>query len=77
VLPQSNRKVQPLNGRSVFFYDHVKYCGPDRLKKQPKKKGHYEKIVKKQVDYFFVNGMNPSGLPGSFVVTPKEALGKK
>ncbi len=77
ILPQNNRKVQPLNGRSVFFYDHVKYCGPDRIKKPAKKKGHYEKIVKKQVDYFFVNGMNPSGLPGAFVVTPKEALGKK
>ena len=75
VLPENNREIQPLNGRAVFFYDHVKYCGLDAIKKNEKKKGHYEKIIKKKVDYFFVNGVNPSGLPGAFVVTPKEALG--
>jgi carbonic anhydrase len=76
VLPENNRKIQPLNGRAVFFFDHIKYCGPNPSNKKTKKKGHYEKVIKKKVDYFFVNGANPSGLPGAFVVTPKEALGK-
>lgn len=77
VLPQNNRAVQPLNGRAVFFYDHIKYCGPDPVKKPAKPKGHYEKKINKMVDYFWVNGQNPSGLPGAFVVSEKEALGKK
>ena len=75
-LPENNRKIQALNGRAVFFFDHIKYCGIDNIKKAGRKKGHYEKVIKKKTDYFFVNGMNPSGLPGAFVVTPKEANGK-
>ena len=75
VLPENARKTQPLNGRAVFYYDHVKYCGIDSIKKSGKKKGHFEKVIKNKVDYFFVNGFNPSGLPGAFVVTPKEANG--
>ena len=76
ILPENNRKIQKLNGRAVFFYDHVKYCGIDNVQKAERKKGHYEKVIKERTDYFFVNGMNPSGLPGAFVVTPKEAKGK-
>jgi len=75
LLPENNRSTQPLNGRAVFYYDHIKYCGPDPVKKPVKKKGHYEKKINKMVDYFFVNGNNPSGLPGAFVVSEKEALG--
>ncbi len=75
VLPQNNRSIQPLNGRAVFYYDHVKYCGPDPVKEKVKPKGHYEKKINKMVDYFYVNGVNPSGLPGAFVVSEKEALG--
>ena len=77
LLPENNRSIQPLNGRAVFFYDHIKYCGPDPIKKPVKPKGHYEKKINKMVDYFFVNGQNPSGLPGAFVVSEKEALGKQ
>lgn len=77
VLPQNNRSIQPLNGRAVFYYDHVKYCGPDPVKERVKPKGHYEKKVNKVIDYFYVNGVNPSGLPGAFVVSEKEALGNK
>ena len=75
ILPQNNRNIQPLNGRAVFYYDHIKYCGPDPTKKKVKPKGHYEKKINKMVDYFFVNGNNPSGLPGAFVVSEKEAVG--
>lgn len=74
-LPQSNRKVQEKNGRPVFYYDHEKYCGPDPIHKPPTPKGHYEKVQQKAINYFFVNGEKPSGLPGSFVVTEGEAKG--
>ena len=74
--------IQPLNGRAIFYFDHIKHCGMDpseRSKKERKKNpiGHYEKVIKKRTDYFFVDGLNPSGLPGAYVVSDKEALGKK
>jgi carbonic anhydrase len=77
----NNRKIQPLNGRAVFYFDHIKHCGMDPSDKKKKRKenpvGHYEKVIKKRTDYFFVEGLNPSGLPGAYVVSDKEALGKK
>jgi len=73
--PQSSRKVQELNGRPIFYYDHEKYCGPDIVPKVPEPKGHYEKVLQKATNYFYVNGEKPSGLPGAFVVTEKEAKG--
>jgi len=75
--PMSNRSTQPLNGRPVFFYDHVKYCGPDPVKPPSSNEGHYEKIIKPMTNYFYVNGEDPSGLPGSFVVSEKEAEGTR
>lgn len=75
-VPQSNRNIQPLNGRPVFYYDHIKYCGPDPINPKPKPAGHYEKVVQKATSYFYVNGEKPSGLPGSFVVSENEASGK-
>jgi len=60
-----------------FFYNHVKYCGPDPPAEKIKPKGHFEKVIKKLTNYFYVNGESPSGLPGAFVVSEKEALGKK
>ena len=77
-FPAENyRKNQELFGRSVFHYNHVKHCGPDPKKKRNKPKGHYEKVIKRLTNYFFVNGENPSGVPGAFVVSNKEATGKK
>ena len=75
ILPQNNRNLQSLNGRAIFYYDHIKYCGEDPTKKKVKPNGHYEKKINKMIDYFFVNGNNPSGLPGAFVVSEKEAVG--
>ena len=76
-FPAENyRETQNLNGRAVFHYDHVKYCGPDPPRKKSKVKGHYEKVIKKLTNYFFVNGENPSGVPGAFVVSEKEAKAK-
>jgi len=73
----NNRGIQPLNGRSVFHYDHTKYSCPDfRVNKSEKinSDGHYEKRTKESVQYVFVSGDKPSGIPGSFVVTDKEAM---
>jgi carbonic anhydrase len=78
--PQNSRSTQQLNGRAVFHYDHTEFCGPD-APTRPKDKiststsGHYEKVVKKNTEYFFVNGSRPSGLPGTFVVSEMEAKG--
>jgi len=71
----SNRRVQNTYGRTVFFYDHEKYCGADPPKKKEKNKGHYERIVKPTNDYFYVSGSEPSGMPGSFLVNESEAKG--
>jgi carbonic anhydrase len=75
-IPVNNRSTQPLHGRPVFHYDHEKNCGPDPVKAQPKPAGHFEKIEKAITNYFYVNDSEPSGIPGAFVVSEKEALGK-
>jgi carbonic anhydrase len=74
-IDQNYRKVQPVNGRPIFYYDHIKYCGPEPPVKIIKPSGHYEKVIKEATKYFYVNGPEPSGLPGSFVVSTKEAKG--
>ena len=74
---ENYRTLQPLNGRIVFYYDHIKYCGED-LKNtiEPvKSTGHYEKQKKTVTEYFFVNNENPSDLPGAFLVSEEEARG--
>lgn len=76
----NNRDTQPLGERAVFFFDHKKFCGPDfsaqvRRKKEVKPEGHYEKLKSKIVEYFYVGGNNPSGLPNSYVVSETEAKG--
>jgi carbonic anhydrase len=71
----SNRSIQPSNGRPIFHYNHEEYCGPDKVVRKPKKSGHYEKVINKGTQYFFVNGAAPSGMPGAFVVSEKEAKG--
>jgi len=75
-IPENNRTLQKLNGRSIFYYDHKKFCGGFK-KKRVKPIGHYEKVNKKAIDFFYVDGPKPSGLPGAFVVSKKEALGKQ
>jgi len=76
-ITENNRNVQHLNGRMIFYYDHIKYCGEDlRKKTKPQEIGHFEKQKKTITEYFYVNGEVPSGLPGAFVVGEKEALGK-
>jgi len=77
ISTENYRKTQNQNGRPIFFYDHIKFCGEDirNNRKRPKPVGHYEKIKKRAIDYFYVNGESPSGLPGAFVVPEEEAKG--
>lgn len=65
----SNRKIQSNNGRPVFFYQGC----DEELKQENRQDGHYEKVVDKAYQYFYVSNSAPSGIPGSFVVTEKEA----
>ncbi len=75
-VTSSARKIQPTNGRPVFFYDHVKYCGPDQEEQKPPEEGHYEKVQSTITRYFYVNRDVPSGVPHSFVVSKNEATGE-
>ena len=73
---ENNREVQPQNGRPVFYFDHMKYCGLDlQSAKKPKESGHYEKHTKDVTHYFYVIGDKPSGLPGALLVSEGEAKG--
>jgi hypothetical protein len=97
------RQIQPLNGRAIFYYDHLKFFGPNDLfkdslklvkkvkrkgrvrglglglpklnKAKPKSKdvGHYEKHELVTKRYFYVDNDKPSGIPGSLVVSSREA----
>ncbi len=75
---QNARKIMPLNGRNIYYFrvpkDQLK-----ALKKEvspPVKVGHYEKVIKKINNYYFVNNDKPSGMPGALVVSEEEAKGQ-
>lgn len=75
--PENYRDIQPLNGRKVYYYDYVEqviFSGEPKPKEEVQ--GHYEKLTKKMMNYYHVSSEAPSGLPGSFVVSEKEALGR-
>lgn len=76
---ENNRETQPLNGRNVYLFDHIlngciNYRPP---KRNIKKAGHYEKVLRTADEFIQVSGNKPSGIPGSFVVSENEAFGKK
>ena len=74
---ENNRATQPLGERSVFFWDHTKYCdSKQEVHVAPKQEGHFEKISRKATQYYYVNTPEPTGLPGAFVIDEKEAKGK-
>jgi hypothetical protein len=74
-LPLNDRRTQPLNGRSVFYYQAQEDASLIVKVKAPKPDGHYEKITKKINNYYFVNNSSPSGMPGALVVSEDEARG--
>lgn len=67
----SNRKIQPTNGRPIFFYES---CKDEVTSKEEIQEGHYEKVIDKATQYIYVNGSKPSDIPGAFVVTQDEAM---
>ena len=70
------RAIQPLNGRKVFVFDHIKFNCPEFKKaRKIQPKGHYEKRSIDVTQYIYVNGQDPSGIPNSFVVPENEAKG--
>ena len=72
----NNRKIQPLNGRTVFYFHNVESAPIQVRTEKPKARGHYEKVEKKMTEYFFVSNAKPSGLPGALVVSEAEAKGQ-
>lgn len=73
---ENYRNIQNLNHRSVFYFDHKRYCGGNIDNIIPMSKpqgGHYEKIKKKIHEYIYVPGLEPSHIPHSFVVSEQEA----
>jgi carbonic anhydrase len=74
-LEHNIRNVQNKNGRPVFYFDCTKHCPETSREKEPVKTGHFEKVLTKGTEYFFVGGNKPSGIPDSFVVNKDEAEG--
>jgi len=73
--PQNFRELQPLNGRRVYYYDYVMQNILNPIKKPAPLEGHYERVAQKMTNYFKVSTNMPSGLPGAFVVSSREARG--
>lgn len=85
---QNQRAVQQINNREIKFYHKEKYCSKFELSidnimkmnnsdlKNRKNKGHYEKVMQRRTDYYFIKGNNPSNIPNSYVVSEEEASGK-
>ena len=73
---ENYRNIQDIRNRAVFYFDHERYCGATQTAvKHSKQKGHYERIKRKIQDYVYVPGLEPSHIPGSYVVSEKEAKG--
>lgn len=64
----TNRDIQEIRMREVWFYDRTKGCSPFIPKPLPPK-GHYEKLEQKAMKYFYVDGDKPSGIPGALVIS--------
>jgi len=74
---ENYRNTQNLNDRSVFYFDHKLYRRENIVNIIPKKlnysKWHYEKKKIKTEVFIHVKGKNPSNIPGSSVLSEKEA----
>lgn len=75
----NNRELKPTNGRNVYLFDHIlNGCLTFKPPKNNiKRAGHYEKVLRTADEFIAVSGRKPSGIPGSFLVSEQEALGKK
>lgn len=72
------REVQRSDTRSIRFFDVNSSCA--EVYKVPTSKkaseGHYERVTQKITQYLHVSNEEPSGHPGAFVISQKEAEGK-
>jgi len=72
------REVQRSDTRAVRFFDVNSSCA--EVYKVPKdvkpSNGHYERVTQKVTQYMHVSNDEPSGLPGAFIISKKEAEGK-
>ena len=73
----SNRKIQPIHNRTIYYYGQKDYCAPNfntvnADKNKEDNNGHYEKVEKNCTKYYFVKGDEPSGMPGALVVSGEE-----
>lgn len=74
---KNNREIQAKNDRKVYFQDkndnetaaNLKYSGGDFSADQ----GHFEHMQIKKPKYIFIEGSEPSNIPGSFLVSELEA----
>ena len=71
----NNRAIQNRNGRNIFYYEDDEDC-IEKPKGKPRKQGHFERLDKEMTQYYFVSRPKPSGMPGAFVVSKNEAVGK-
>lgn len=70
----SNRMLQPLRSRKIYFFDPEKSCFP--IKKETTVElpvGHFELVTKNANKYFYTEGFEPSGVKGAVVVDANEA----
>jgi carbonic anhydrase len=72
-IPQSDRSLQSLNGRQIYYFDSG--CEFNDSGTTENDKGHYEKVNVPYTEYFYVNTNKPSGVPESYVVSDNEANG--
>ena len=75
----NSRATQPINGRPVFIYDSTLFNPPlfttknEDAKYEDSRGGHYEKQQQEVTDYMYVEGNEPSSLPGALVASEVEA----
>ena len=75
-ITHNNRAIQNRNGRNIFYFDSSEDMCIEKPKGKPRKQGHFERLDKEMTQYYFVSGSKPSGMPGAFVVSKNEAVGK-
>lgn len=71
----NNRAPQPINARTVYFFDRTKACFPYKESEDEPTEitDHYEKVSKPKEQYYHFDNLEASNLPGAVVVSKKEA----
>ena len=71
----NNRAPQPINARTVYFFDRTKACFPYKESEDAPTEitDHYEKVSKPKEQYYHFDNLEASNLPGAVVVSKIEA----